>query len=224
MKVVQCWDDGVNDDIRLIEILRKHGAKASFNLNPASHKAQREGGFNEKWGKTIQRLAKDELLAVYEGFTIANHSMSHPWPTRIPLEDWKSEVVDARKVLQDWFQQPIHGFVYPFGDCDQATADVVREAGHCYARTTKNATPCLPVEDPMFFHSDCHFHSEQFWELYEQAKASNCGLFYFWGHSYELCTEEQWQAMDDKIARITADPDVEWGELPDIFLGTELRS
>ena len=38
IRVAQCWDDGVTDDIRLIEILRKHGAKASFNLNPALHK------------------------------------------------------------------------------------------------------------------------------------------------------------------------------------------
>ncbi|WP_309400867.1 polysaccharide deacetylase family protein [Cerasicoccus maritimus] len=217
MKVVQCWDDGVNDDIRLTDIFRKHGAKASFNLNPQTHRAERNGGFSERWGKTIERLAKSELAAVYAGFTIANHSQSHPWPTRIPLSDWRDEVFDARKILQDWFQRPIHGFVYPFGDCDAATADVVREAGHCYARTTKNTTPCWPAEDPMFFHPDCHFHKDNFWELYEQAKASNCGVFYFWGHSYEICTEEQWTAMDKQIARITADPDTEWAELPELF-------
>ncbi|GHB96576.1 polysaccharide deacetylase family protein [Cerasicoccus arenae] len=217
MKIVQCWDDGVNDDIRLIEILRKHAAKASFNLNPQTHQAERKGGHSEKWGKTIQRLARSELAEVYTGFTIANHSMSHPRPTEIPLEDWRSEVFDARKILQDWFQQPIHGFVYPYGDCDAATAEVVREAGHCYARTTKNATPCWVPKDPMFFHADCHFLNKEFWSLYEQAKASECGVFYFWGHSYELCTEEEWAGMDDKIARISADPDSEWAELTDLF-------
>lgn len=41
MRIVQCWDDGVEDDIRLCEILRKHGAKASFNLNPGMHGSQR---------------------------------------------------------------------------------------------------------------------------------------------------------------------------------------
>lgn len=217
LKVVQCWDDGVNDDIRLIEILRKHGAKASFNLNPSTHGDLRKGGHSERWGKLIQRLARSELNDVYEGFTIANHSMSHPWPTKIPLEAWRSEVVDARKVLQDWFQQPILGFVYPYGDCNGATADVVREAGHVYARTTGNATPCLPVKDPMFFAPDCHFHNEQFWELYAKAKTTDVGVFYFWGHSYELCTEAQWADFDAKIARITEDPDSEWLDLPDLF-------
>src|SRR5690606_7681890 len=217
MKVVQCWDDGVNDDIRLIEILRKHGAKASFNLNPATHGAERQGGHSEKWNKTIQRLARAELNSVYDGFTIANHSMTHPWPTRIPLEQWRSEVVDARKILQDWFQQPILGFVYPFGDYDDSTAEVVREAGHVYARTTKNVEPGFPPADPMKFHSDRHFLKEDFWERYDAVKAAGCPVFYFWGHSYELCTEEQWTAFDAKIARISADPDAEWAELPELF-------
>jgi len=218
MKVVQCWDDGVNDDIRLTDILREHGAKASFNLNPTTHQAERHGGFSEKWKKPIQRLSRGELTSVYAGFTIANHSMTHPWPTRIPLEQWRVEVFDARKELQDWFQQPILGFAYPFGDVDDATAEVVCEAGHVYARTTKNATPCFPVADPMKFQADCHFHSPAFWELYEKAKISGCGVFYFWGHSFEICTETEWAAFDAQIARISADPAAKWAELPDLFV------
>ncbi|MBR4220923.1 MAG: hypothetical protein IKR81_07200, partial [Victivallales bacterium] len=37
VKVAQCWDDGVCNDIRVTEILRKYNAKATFNLNPGSH-------------------------------------------------------------------------------------------------------------------------------------------------------------------------------------------
>ena len=36
MKVVQCWDDGVINDVRLTNLLRKYGAKATFNLNPGT--------------------------------------------------------------------------------------------------------------------------------------------------------------------------------------------
>jgi peptidoglycan/xylan/chitin deacetylase (PgdA/CDA1 family) len=218
LKVVQCWDDGVDDDIRLIQILKKYGAKASFNLNPATHGTCRKGGYHDQLKKTIYRLARSELNEIYEGFTIANHSMSHPWPTRISLEDWRAEVADARKILQDWFQQPILGFVYPFGDYNEATANVVREAGHLYGRVTQNATPCLPVDDPMIFKPDCRFHGENFWELYDQAKASEAEVFYFWGHSFEICTEADWSAFDAKIARIAQDPDSEWAELTDLFV------
>ena len=40
MTVVQCWDDGVTTDLRLAEILRKHNAKATFNLNAGLHEAK----------------------------------------------------------------------------------------------------------------------------------------------------------------------------------------
>ncbi len=217
MRIFQCWDDGVTDDIRLMDILRRHDAKATFNLNPASHQAERHGGFVEKWNKTIQRLAKSELKSVYAGFTIANHSLTHPHPTAISVATWRTEVFDARKLLQDWFQQPVLGFAYPFGEFDEATSDVVREAGHVYGRTTKRVTPCLPVDDPMRFHPDCHFHATDFWDRYEQAKTSHCGAFYFWGHSYEICTEREWADFEGKIVRIGNDEDTEWGDLPTLF-------
>ncbi|MDA3873863.1 MAG: polysaccharide deacetylase family protein [Kiritimatiellae bacterium] len=217
MKIVQCWDDGVDDDIRLTEILRLYGAKATFNLNPATHHSTRQGHFSERYGKRVERLSRPELNSVYEGFTIANHSMSHPRPLQIALEEWRREVFDARKQLQDWFQQPIHGFAYPYGNHDDATSAVVREAGHCYGRTTLNATPCFPSADLMKQPSDCHFLSEKFWELYDRAKASDCGVFYFWGHSFELCTEDQWAVFDAQIKRITDDPEAEWAELTDVF-------
>ena len=34
IRVAQCWDDGAATDLRLIEILRKYNARATFNLCP----------------------------------------------------------------------------------------------------------------------------------------------------------------------------------------------
>lgn len=216
LRVVQCWDDGVEDDIRLGEILRKHGARASFNLNPGLHGEERGNEWRYQGTKPVRKLALRELVDAYAGFTIANHSMTHPHATRIPLERWRAEVVDARARLQDWFGQPVEGFVYPYGDFNAATAEVVHEAGHVYARATGSATPCLPVEDLMVLRPDCHALAEDFWMRYEQAKATPAGVFYFWGHSYELVTGEQWRGFDEKIARIAADPDACWADLVDV--------
>ncbi|QYY36088.1 polysaccharide deacetylase family protein [Ruficoccus sp. ZRK36] len=217
LKVVQCWDDGVHDDLPLMEILRKYGAKASFNLNPKLHKAERDGWHHRSPAKDVYRLALSELKDAYKDFTVANHTMTHPHTLQIPLEQWRAEVVDARKWLQDLFQQPILGFAYPYGDYDDATSQVVADAGHVYARTTKNATPCMPVENPLQFHADCHFLSENFWSLYEKAKASEAQVFYFWGHSYEIEGDQMWAEMEAKIKKIAEDPDAEWADLPDLF-------
>ena len=216
IKVVQCWDDGVVDDIRLCGLLRGAGARASFNLNPALHGAQRSGNYRYKETKDVMRLARSELVSIYDGFTIANHSASHPWPTKIPLEDWRREVGDARKELQDLFGQPILGFAYPYGDHSSETANAVREAGHIYARTCLNATPCMPATDWMMLATDCHYAAPDFWERYERAKAAGAPAFYFWGHSYELVTAADWQAFAEQLARFNADPDAIWADLPDL--------
>lgn len=217
IKIVQCWDDGVEDDIHLCEILRAAGARATFNLNPGSHLTTRSNPWRYRDRKDVIHLARGELLSTYAGFTIANHSVSHPWPTRIPLEDWRREVSDGRKQLQDIFGQEIAGFAYPFGDTNRETAEVVREAGHDYARLCTNETPCFPPADPMFFASDSHHSDPDFWKRYERAKAAGSQVFYFWGHSYEFVTEDDWNVFANKLALFNADPDAVWADLPDLF-------
>jgi peptidoglycan/xylan/chitin deacetylase (PgdA/CDA1 family) len=221
IKIVQCWDDGVTSDIRLCEILRRAGARASFNLNPGLHENIRSGFWRYQDTNEVRRLSKAELPSVYEGFTIANHSVTHPWPTRIPPQEWRKEVNDGRKQLQDLFGQEILGFAYPFGDVNPIVAEIVREAGHVYARTCANATPCFPPGDPMLFAADCHHAEPDFWKRYELAKAAGSPAFYFWGHSYEFLTDADWQSFEHKLARFNADPDAVWAELPELFSQTQ---
>ncbi len=82
MKIVQCWDDGVEDDIRLCELLRSIGAQATFNLNAGLHGAVRGPAWQFKGIKDVRKLAIDELPQVYEGFEIANHTLTHPSPEK----------------------------------------------------------------------------------------------------------------------------------------------
>lgn len=217
IRVVQCWDDAVEDDIRLCEMLRTHGARASFNINPGLHGPTRSAPRRHRDVKDVRRLAFGELVSVYAGFTIANHTASHPRPLEISLDVWRSEVVDGRRRLQDLFQTPVLGFAYPFGNFNAETARVVAEAGHVYARTCENATPSHPAGDRFRQPTDCHFASPDFWTRFDQAKSAGSSVFYFWGHSYEMITEEDWRAFDEKLARLAADPAVVWADLPDIF-------
>jgi hypothetical protein len=46
------------------------------------------------------------------------------------------------------------------------------------------------VVPPMFLAPDCHFLDPRLPDLYEKAKAAGASAFYFWGHSYELCSEK----------------------------------
>lgn len=217
MKIVQCWDDGVEDDIRLCELLRSVGAQATFNLNAGLHGATRGEAWLFRGSKEVRKLAKNELAAVYEGFEIANHTLTHPSADKIAPGEWKREVLEGRSRLEDLFGRRVAGFAYPFGHCPPHAVEVVRGAGHAYARTCKNATPSFPPADPMLLAADCHFLDPRFWDLCEQAKSAGSPAFYFWGHSYELCTEGDWRSFEEKLRRLESDPDAEWGSLSALF-------
>ncbi|HWL51657.1 MAG TPA: polysaccharide deacetylase family protein [Chthoniobacteraceae bacterium] len=214
MKIAQCWDDGVHDDIRVIEILQRHGAKATFNLNAGKHHARRVGHWKERFQKEVQHLALPELRSVYDGFLIANHTFSHPRLTQLPLEAAREEIRTGKDALEQIFGYEITGFTYPFGDYNDAVEALVQEAGHLYARTTKTIDRITPGERPMAFHPNCHFRLDDFWSRFEAVQRED-GVFYFWGHSYELCTEEQWRTFDEQIRRLSQAG--EWIDLPELF-------
>lgn len=214
LTVVQCWDDGVASDRRLTEILRRHRARATFNLNAGLHeKGTKPCGVYQ--GIPVAKLGWDEMRSVYAGFTIANHSLTHPHLEQIPLEAARRDIVENRDRLQQFFGQPVWGFAYPYGTYNAAVMAAVRETGHRYARTTRNVEQPFPPADPLEFHPCCHFLAPDFMDRY--AKARTGGVFYFWGHSYELVDDAMWSAFEKTIERISADPTAEWGDVAGLF-------
>ncbi len=214
MKVVQCWDDGVTTDVRLTDILRRHDAKATFNLNAGLHEKQRRLGWIHM-GTEVVRLGWDEMREVYEGFTIANHSLTHPRLDEIAIEAARYDIAEGRERLRQFFAQRVLGFAYPFGSYSEAVMQLVHEAGHVYARTAHSVDYPYPPENPMAFHPCCHFLAPDLWLRYENAR--KCGVFSFWGHSYEMITETMWSAFEEMIKRISADPGSCWRDVADLF-------
>lgn len=214
--VVQCWDDGVTTDIRLTDRLRRLGIPATFNLCAGVHENQRRFGWMHA-GQAVWHLGWNEMRGVYDGFNIANHSLTHPNLGEMSDAAARHEIAVGRERLQQFFGQRVAGFAYPFGAYTSATMALVRETGHLYARTVESKMAVFPPVDPMAFHSSCHFLAPDFWQRYEAAK--RCGVFYFWGHSFELVDETLWQALETAFTRISADPDSRWGNLPNLFNG-----
>lgn len=218
IKLVQCWDDGVLDDIRLIDIFRKHRAAASFNLNLGNHRHERYCSPKKfKGTKEVFKLALPELKEVYAGFTVANHTLRHPHLTQIPIDEARREIEEGRDALEQHFGYRIEGFAYPYGDHNPEVRDLVRSAGHLYARPVTSTRSVFPPEDAMDFRPSCHFLAENFWQEFDSARLTQ-NVFYFWGHSYELVTEEDWRAFDEKIERLSENG--EWVSLPSLFRKT----
>ena len=223
VKVAQCWDDGVATDIRLTEILRKYHAKATFNLCPGlladervePHWRTPEG---RNWainGFTGGHVGKNELVKIYDGFQVASHCWKHETPTCVPDAEFFKGAVDARKFLEDTFQRECRGFAWPCGQHTPETEKMLVDAGFKYGRTTGNVADVTACTNPIALDSNCHFMNRNFWKIFEEAKPT--GVFYFWGHSYELMDCPQfWERFDLMIKTLSEDPDVEWVDVIDL--------
>lgn len=161
--------------------------------------------------------ARGELHDAYRGFDIANHSFSHPCLDALPLDALHREVEQGRDELQQIFGRPVRGFAYPFGRVNDAVAHAVREAGHIYGRTTDAADGPFAPADPLHVSPHCHFQAPDFWQRLERARPG--GVFYFWGHSYEMTTEGDWQSFSALLDRLNRGPEANWCHVADLFEG-----
>ncbi|MDA1044751.1 MAG: polysaccharide deacetylase family protein [Verrucomicrobia bacterium] len=217
MKVMQCWDDGDVDDIRLVEILKRHQAKATFNINPGGSKSERRMGHDFGGRYKVWRLALDEMPDVYRGFCIGGHSMTHPDLTAIDPKSALAELVDCKAYVAEHFDQTEFGMAYPGGNFNDAVKVLVRQAGYHYARTTLNVEHTLNTDDPMVLHTHCHFLNPDFWPKYLAAQQADRD-FYFWGHTFELMNDDRrWDELEAMQARISEDPQSEWIDVIDLF-------
>ena len=128
------YDDGVIQDIRLIEILKKHGIKCTFNINSGLFPPE-EKVFPE--GTTHRRLKQSEVLQVYDSelCEVACHSYSHPFLAKCDPAMVTNEVLEDRKALEALFGHPVQGMAYPQGSYSDMVVQVLENCGIRYCRT-----------------------------------------------------------------------------------------
>ena len=92
---------------------------------------------------------------------------------------------------------------------------MLAEAGFRYGRTIENTPDVTAAADPMTLRPNCSFKNSLFWKIFDDAKPT--GVFYFWGHSYEMMDIPQfWERFEIKIKTLSEDPDVEWVDVIDL--------
>ena len=223
VKVACCWDDGVVNDIKLIELLRKYNGKATFNLNPG---AMPEHTAVPRW-RTMQdtcwhyngfingKVGLAEMKEIYGDFQVASHGWMHKGGS-VPPEEFIKDAMDARKYLEDVFQRECLGYAWPCGDVTPQAAKLLKDAGFLYGRTTANTDNVGVTDSPLRLDSSCHHMDRQFYTKFQEVKERN-GIFYFWGHSYEMLDcDGLWNQLEQKLAMLAEDPEVQWIDVIDI--------
>lgn len=135
-----------------------------------------------------------------------------------PEELW-FQLTESKRVLEEWFKRPVVGMAYPGGAYNPEVEAAVKKAGYAYSRTVDKSSVVFPVADPYALKVSAHFKDPGFWDEFERVKQAG-GVFYFWGHSHEIKTEEQWRDLEEKLERLSKDPAVHWVTNGELFTGT----
>ncbi len=192
------YDDGVEQDIRLIEIMNRCGLKGTFNLNAGLFAP--EGTVYPK-GQIHRRLSAQKALALYResGNEVAVHGLTHPFLDKIPTPRMVYEIVEDRRRLEEMFGCVVRGMAYPYGTLNQDVIEVLKAAGIVYARTVVSSGGFEIPEDWLQLPATVHHSDPRLEELgrtfLESTPQRDPKMFYLWGHSYEFEACDNWQVI-----------------------------
>lgn len=203
------FDDGVEDDIRLIKIMNKYGLKGTFNLN--SGKLCKADAWFYDNRKTVRKINYFNDKDIYNGHEVACHGHTHADMTQHSGVTLDNEIRLDKYILEYLFDRKIRGMAYAFGTYNDAVINALKENNIEYCRTVENTNEFSLPENPLVWKPTCHFRSKNVMDLAEKFvydKSGETKLFYIWGHSYELVTEEDWQIFEELCKYLSGRDDV----------------
>ena len=194
------YDDNVVQDIRLMEILDKHGIKATFNINTGMYVP--EDTVREQY---YGRMKLSEAVALYKdsGHEVAVHGLTHPALNKLPSDERLMEVLEDRKNITQQYGSLARGMAYPGGTYNQAVIEDLARCGICYARTIKSTEQVNFPENWLEWHPTCHHKNPKLMEITrrfvdEAPRYGNVNwLFYVWGHSFEFDKDDNWHVIEE---------------------------
>lgn len=220
------YDDGVTQDVRLVELFNKYNLKATFNIN--SNRLGEESSLlcNGQEVNHTKNKAED-IKHIYCGHEVAVHTLTHP--NLVQVED-DSEIL--RQVEEDRVQlsylvgYEVEGMAYPGGspNCNEHIADLIKKnTGVKYARTVETTGSFEPYSDLYRYRGTMHHGAwdklfelgEAFLNLHSETPA----VFYIWGHSYEFdVLPEYWKRFEEFCEMMSNRSDIFYGTNREVLI------
>lgn len=221
------YDDGVTQDVQLVELMNKYGLKCTFNLN---YERLGKRGLLTRMGKKISyyKLFAQDIKVLFEGHEVAAHTLDH---TRLPDVEDDREVIrvveEDRLKLSELMGYEVVGMAYPGGGVnnDERVAELIKNnTGVKYARTITN-TDSFDVQQDLFRFNPNVYHVMEFDRMMEmgkkfiEMKTDKPQIFYIWGHSYELdYTTDRWAKLEEFFKLISNREDIFYGTNKEVLL------
>lgn len=221
------YDDGVDQDVRLIEIFNKYNLKATFNVN-SGLLGRREDVLNIR-GKIVNhhKAFASDVRSIYEGHEVAVHTLTHPLLPNISDDgEIIRQVEEDRLKLSELCGYEVVGMAYPCGgqNHDDRVAKLIREnTGVKYSRTIIS-NYSFDIQDDLYKFKPTVYHHGEFDKMMElgekflEMKADKPQIFYVWGHSYEFDYAENWDRFEEFCKMMAGRDDIFYGTNKEVLL------
>ena len=220
------FDDGVTQDIRLIEMFNKYGLKCTFNINSELLGLEGRLGITDYKGDSIShnKVQPEELKTIYAGHEIAVHTLTHPFLPNLDDAEVVRQVEQDRLNLSKLAGYEVIGMAYPCGgenNNDHVAELIKNNTGVKYSRTI-TSVGSFDLQDNMYrfnptIHSGSTESRESFAKKFLEAKTDKPMLFYIWGHSYEFDVDDSWDSFEEFCKMISGHDDVFYGTNREVF-------
>lgn len=220
------FDDGVTQDIRMIELLDKYGLKATFNLN--SENLGLPQILIQKNGRRIShhKIAPADVKELYKDHEVAVHTLNHPNLTILTQEEIIRQVEEDRKNLEELVGYDVVGMAYPCGGVnnDDRVAAIIRDHTKIRYARTLDCIDSFDVRQNLYrFDSNARIlqfdRLEELGKKFIEMKPDKRQIFYIWGHTYEMDYDSKnWMQFEGFLEMISGHDDIYYGTNTQVLL------
>jgi peptidoglycan/xylan/chitin deacetylase (PgdA/CDA1 family) len=218
--VTTSWDDGHPADLRLADLLAKHGASGTFYVPNVNIE-----------GRPVMQRSEIRHLGRYQ--EIGGHTRDHVSLVRLTTPAAAQQVIFNKHWLEDLLGRQVICFAYVRGHHNRSIRHLVRSAGFRYARTVASLMDTtgsdhyqIPTTMQFFPHpTDTYVRNylsggsglrrlallrailgkqgllDRLYRVAELCLRRG-GRLHIWGHSWELNEYDLWDELDRFLAHL----------------------
>lgn len=235
------FDDGLEQDKRVLDLMKKYGLKGTFNLNSGMFGLQGEvkgigtfsfqdceAGVRHHWPFSYvphNRIPEDEIRDVYAEMEIATHGYRHEPLGKVKEDLMYNSINLDKENLERLTGKKILGHAYASGSTSPAVERHLKAKGYLYARAVFPSGNFEFPENPLNFRPSSSVIMGNTMKLVKDflaAKAEDRDLLlYLWGHSYEMDYGKgtaSWDGLERLFATVAGHEDIIYCTNSEAFL------
>lgn len=209
--VTLSYDDNMEADRKLINLMEKYQMKGTFNLIPGWF--AKEGTVYPE--EETYRLVTEKMAGeMYDHplVEVANHGNQHKFMTTLTTAEMADDMLTCRKSLEKLFGKMVRGMAYPYGWHSKELQDVLTMCQVVYSRTVESTHGFELPGDWLLWNPTCHHDDEKLMELADEFLTMDVPddpkLFYVWGHTYEFERNNNWDMFESFMQKISGKEDI----------------